>query len=170
MSKDKIYRMKIAIFPGSFDPITVGHQDIVSRSIPLFDKIIIAIGINTQKKNLFPLELREQWIKESFKQFPSIEVAVYHGLTINYCKERGAKYLIRGIRSAADFEYEKTIAHLNHSMDTNIETILMLSPPEYSSISSTIVREIILGKGDVSKFVPKEIISSISEYHTNNPN
>lgn len=149
--------MKIAVFPGSFDPITIGHVDIVKRSIPLFDKIIIAIGVNTQKKYLFPLEQRMAWIEKVFKDYKNVEVAHYQGLTINYCKERGAGYILRGIRSAADFEYEKTIAHLNHSMNTNLETILMLSPPEYSSISSTIVREIILGKGDVSMFVPAEI-------------
>lgn len=153
--------MKIAVFPGSFDPITIGHVDIVKRSIPLFDKIIIAIGVNTQKKYLFSLEQRTQWITEVFKDYPTIEVSSYTGLTINYCKEIGADYLLRGIRSASDFEYEKTIAHLNHSMESGIETILMLSPPEYSSISSTIVREIILGKGDVSKFVPKEIAESM---------
>jgi pantetheine-phosphate adenylyltransferase len=153
--------MKIAVFPGSFDPITIGHVDIVKRSIPLFDKIIIAIGVNTQKKYLFPLEQRMAWIEKVFKDYKNVEVAHYQGLTINYCKERGAGYILRGIRSAADFEYEKTIAHLNHSMNTNLETILMLSPPEYSSISSTIVREIILGKGDVSMFVPAEIASEM---------
>lgn len=153
--------MKIAVFPGSFDPITIGHVDIVKRSIPLFDKIIVAIGVNTQKKYLYSLEQRKQWIASVFKDYPTIEVSHYNGLTINYCKEIGAEYLLRGIRSAADFEYEKTIAHLNHSMDADVETILMLSPPEYSSISSTIVREIILGKGDVSKFVPQEIVESI---------
>lgn len=154
--------MKIAVFPGSFDPITIGHVDIVKRSIPLFDKIIVAIGVNTQKKYLFSLEQRTEWIKEVFKDYPTIEVSSYNGLTINYCKEIGAQYLLRGIRSASDFEYEKTIAHLNHTMESQIETILMLSPPEYSSISSTIVREIILGKGDVSKFVPKEIVKDLS--------
>jgi pantetheine-phosphate adenylyltransferase len=153
--------MKIAVFPGSFDPITIGHVDILKRSIPLFDKIIIAIGVNTQKKYLFPLEQRMAWIEKVFKDYKNVEVAHYQGLTINYCKERGAGYILRGIRSAADFEYEKTIAHLNHSMNTNLETILMLSPPEYSSISSTIVREIILGKGDVSMFVPSEIASEM---------
>ncbi len=153
--------MKIAVFPGSFDPITIGHVDIVKRSIPLFDKIIVAIGVNTQKKYLYSLEERMAWIKDVFKDYPTIEVSNYQGLTINYCKEVGAQYLLRGIRSASDFEYEKTIAHLNHTMDANVETILMLSPPEYSSISSTIVREIILGKGDVSKFVPKELIEKI---------
>ena len=154
--------MKIAVFPGSFDPITIGHVDIVKRSIPLFDKIIVAIGVNTQKKYLFSLEQRTEWIKAVFKDCPTIEVSSYNGLTINYCKEIGAQYLLRGIRSASDFEYEKTIAHLNHTMDAQIETILMLSPPEYSSISSTIVREIILGKGDVSKFVPKEIARDLT--------
>jgi pantetheine-phosphate adenylyltransferase len=150
--------LKIAVFPGSFDPITIGHVDIVKRSIPLFDKIIVAIGVNTQKKYLFSLDKRTEWIKD----YPTIEVSSYNGLTINYCKEIGAQYLLRGIRSASDFEYEKTIAHLNHTMESEIETILMLSPPEYSSISSTIVREIILGKGDVSKFVPIEIVNGLS--------
>lgn len=154
--------MKIAVFPGSFDPITIGHVDIVKRSIPLFDKIIVAIGVNTQKKYLFSLDKRTEWIKEVFKDYPTIEVSSYSGLTINYCKEIGAQYLLRGIRSASDFEYEKTIAHLNHTMESEIETILMLSPSEYSSISSTIVREIILGKGDVSKFVPIEIVNGLS--------
>jgi pantetheine-phosphate adenylyltransferase len=154
--------LKIAVFPGSFDPITIGHVDIVKRSIPLFDKIIVAIGVNTQKKYLFSLEKRTEWIKEVFKDNPTIEVSNYNGLTINYCKEIGAQYLLRGIRSASDFEYEKTIAHLNHTMESEIETILMLSPPEYSSISSTIVREIIIGKGDVSKFVPIEIVNGLS--------
>jgi pantetheine-phosphate adenylyltransferase len=153
--------LKIAVFPGSFDPITIGHVDIVKRSIPLFDKIIVAIGVNTQKKYLFPIEKRIAWILDVFKDYPSIEIANYEGLTINYCKEIGAQYLLRGIRSASDFEYEKTIAHLNHTMDAQVETILMLSPPEYSSISSTIVREIIMGKGDVSKFVPKEIVDTM---------
>lgn len=153
--------MKIAVFPGSFDPITIGHVDIVKRSIPLFDKIIVAIGVNTQKKYLFTLDQRKDWIQKVFKDCPTVEVSHYNGLTINYCKEIGAEYLLRGIRSASDFEYEKTIAHLNHSMESGIETILMLSPPEYSSISSTIVREIILGKGDVSKFVPREIVGDL---------
>jgi len=153
--------MKIAVFPGSFDPITIGHVDIVKRSIPLFDNIIVAIGVNTQKKYLFSLEQRTSWIQEVFKEYPTISVSSYIGLTINYCKEIGAQYLLRGIRSASDFEYEKTIAHLNHTMESEIETILMLSPPEYSSISSTIVREIILGKGNVSKFVPKEVVKGL---------
>ena len=155
---------RIAIFPGSFDPITVGHVDIVKRALPLFDKIIIAIGVNTQKKYLYSLERRLAWLQEVFKENKNVEIASYEGLTINFCKERNAKYILRGIRSAADFEYEKTIAHLNNAMDTDLETILILSKPELSSISSTIVREIIKGDGDVSKFVPKELLSTLKSF------
>ena len=154
---------KIAVFPGSFDPITVGHVDIVNRALPLFDKIIIAIGVNTQKKYLFSLERRLSWLKEVFKHEPKVEIASYEGLTINFCQDKKAQYILRGIRSAADFEYEKTIAHLNHAMAENLETILILSKPELGSISSTIVREIIKGHGDVSKFVPKEIIETLKK-------
>ncbi len=148
---------KVAIFPGSFDPITIGHVDIVNRALPLFDEIVVAIGINTQKKSLFSLEQRMQWIKKVFKNKKKIKVESYQGLTVNYCKDRGAKYIIRGIRSSADFEYEKTIAQLNHMMVPEIDTFLILSSPELSAISSTIVREIIIGKGDTSKFLPKEV-------------
>lgn len=148
---------KTAIFPGSFDPITVGHIDVVLRAVPLFDEIVIAIGINTQKKYLFTLEQRIEWIKKVFKDEPKVSVESYTGLTVNYCKTRNAKYIIRGIRSSADFEYEKTIAQLNHMMMPELDTFLILSSPEYSAISSTIVREIIIGNGDTSKFLPKEV-------------
>lgn len=148
---------KIAVFPGSFDPITVGHADIVRRALPLFDKIIVAIGINSQKQSLFSLEQRIDWIKTVFKGEKKVSVKSYEGLTVNFCAQENANYLLRGIRSAGDFEYEKTIAHLNHDMLPQLETILILSRPELSSISSTIVREIIRGKGKVGKFVPKEI-------------
>lgn len=147
----------IAVFPGSFDPITVGHVDVVNRALPLFDEVIVSIGINTQKKYLFSLEERTKWLEKVFEGNPKVRVDTYEGLTINYCKKIGADYIVRGIRSAADFEYEKTIAHLNNAMQANIETILILSKPELAPISSTIVREIIIGKGDVSKFVPAEI-------------
>lgn len=148
---------KIAIFPGSFDPITVGHVDIVTRALPLFDEVVVAIGINTQKKYLYQLEQRIAWIKDVFKNEPKVSVESYTGLTVNYCRTRGAKYIIRGIRSSADFEYEKTIAQLNNMMEPELDTFLILSSPELSAISSTIVREIIIGGGDTSKFLPKEV-------------
>lgn len=148
---------KIAIFPGSFDPITVGHVDIVTRALPLFDEVVVAIGINTQKKYLYPLEQRIAWIKDVFNNEPKVSVESYTGLTVNYCRTRGAKYIIRGIRSSADFEYEKTIAQLNNMMEPELDTFLILSSPELSAISSTIVREIIIGGGDTSKFLPKEV-------------
>lgn len=153
---------KIAVFPGSFDPITIGHTDVVERALPLFDEMIIAIGVNTQKKYLFPLEQRIEWIQKVFAKNPKVRVEHYEGLTINYCKKIGANYIVRGIRSAADFEYEKTIAHLNNTMEPEIETLLILSKPELTSISSTIVREIIIGKGDVSKFIPSEVVLRLS--------
>jgi len=152
---------KIAIFPGSFDPITTGHVDIVKRAIPLFDKIIIAIGINSQKQSLYTLEQRMEWIKRVFEDYKTVSIESYNGLTVNFCNEKNAKYILRGIRSASDFDYEKTIAHLNNAMFPDIETILILAKPELSSISSTIVREIIRGKGKVSKFVPKEIAKDL---------
>ena len=153
---------KIAVFPGSFDPITVGHVDIVKRAVPLFDEIIVAIGANSQKQSLYSLETRLAWIAKVFAGEKKIKVASFEGLTVKFCEERKANYILRGIRSASDFDYEKTIAHLNNAMLPNLETILILSRPELSSISSTIVREIIRGKGKVNKFVPKEILKDLA--------
>ncbi len=150
---------KIAVFPGSFDPITVGHVDIVLRSMSLFDEIIIAVGINSQKNSLYSLEKRLDFLHAVFDKYPQIKIEHFEGLTIHFCKDRHAQYIIRGIRSAADFEYEKTIAHLNNEMEPGIETILMLTKSNLGHISSTIVREILRGKGDVHKFVPEEIVS-----------
>ena len=121
---------KIAVFPGSFDPITVGHVDVVKRALPLFDEIIIAIGVNSQKQSLFSLEQRIKWIDLVFKNEAKVKVESYEGLTVNFCEKKNANYLLRGIRSAGDFEYEKTIAHLNHDMLPQLETILILSRPE----------------------------------------
>ena len=149
---------KIAVFPGSFDPITIGHVDVVNRALPLFDEIIIAIGVNTQKTCLYTLEKRLDFLHKVFADNPKIGITHFEGLTINFCIEQNANYIVRGIRSAADFEYEKTIAHLNNEMQPGVETILILTKANLSMISSTLVREIIKGKGDVSKFVPKEIV------------
>ncbi len=149
--------MKIAVFPGSFDPITIGHVNLILRACPLFDKIIISIGMNTSKNKLFPLEQRIEWINNVFKDESKIEVREFHGLTVEFCKKVGAKYIIRGLRNASDFDYEKTIAQLNHELNKEIETVFLISRPKYSHISSTIVREIIRVKGDASSLVPEQV-------------
>ena len=145
---------KIAVFPGSFDPITTGHFDIVQRAMPLFDKIVIAIGVNSQKKYLFSLEQRTAWLEAVFADYPNVEVATFDGLTAHYCNKIGADYLLRGLRNASDFDYEKTISQLNNIVGQGIETVFWISQPAYSYISSTIVREIIKGGGDARPFLP----------------
>ena len=149
--------MRIAVFPGSFDPITIGHVDLVKRALPLFDKIIVAVGINSSKKYLFTLEQRVQWLHDVFDQFPSVEVDQFENLTAHYCKRIGARYLLRGLRNASDFDYEKTISQLNHIVGDGIETVFLIAQPEYTHISSTIVREIIVGGADATPFIPKEV-------------
>lgn len=148
---------KTAVFPGSFDPVTIGHVDIVKRALPLFDKLIIAIGSNSEKKYLFAPEKREVWLATIFSAEKKIEVMRYDGLTIDFCKKNSAQYILRGIRTSADFEFERLIAQMNSQMAPEVETVFILSRPEYSHISSTIVRDIIRNKGDISLFVPKEI-------------
>jgi len=148
---------KIAVFPGSFDPITKGHVNIVMRSVPLFDKIVVAIGNNSSKKYSFTFEERMEWIKAVFKNEPKVEATEFQGLTVDFAKSIGAKYLLRGIRTAADFDYEKTIAQLNKSMAPELETICIISDPDLSHISSTIVREIVLNGGNPNIFLPKEV-------------
>ena len=152
--------MKIAVFPGSFDPITLGHVDLVRRAVPLFDKIIVAVGINNYKTTLFSLEKRTEWLKQVFKDYENVEISYFEGLTVRFCQERGAHYLIRGLRNASDFDYEKTISQIN-IMGKEVETIFLISQPEFSHISSTIVREVIKGNGDVSAFVPEIIAKDL---------
>lgn len=143
-----------AVFPGSFDPITTGHVDLVKRALPLFDEIIIAIGINSQKQTLFSVEDRKKWIEKVFDGEPKIKVDVFEGLTVHFCKKVDAHYLLRGLRNASDFDYEKTISQLNHIVGEDVETLFLISKPEFSHISSTIVREIIKGKGNARPFLP----------------
>lgn len=150
--------MKIALFPGSFDPVTKAHVDILRRSVSLFDRVIVGIGINSNKVALLDIETRKKMLEAIFKEDPKIEVRTYEGLTVDYAKKIGAAYIIRGIRTVADFEYEKGIAHINHALVPDIESIFILSKPGYSSISSTVVRDILRNKGDVSKFVPEEAL------------
>lgn len=154
--------MKIAVFPGSFDPITKGHVDLVNRAIPLFDKIIVAVGVNSQKKYLFSLEQRLEMLEKVFSDDDTVYVGQFEGLTVNYCKQEGANYLLRGLRNASDFDYEKTISQLNSIIGDNVETVFLISKPEYSHISSTIVREIIKGKGNIETFIPEEIVGEVT--------
>jgi pantetheine-phosphate adenylyltransferase len=151
--------MKTALFPGSFDPVTKAHVDIIKRSIGLFDRLYIGVGDNSSKKGLLSIEKREQMLRAVFKDEPKIHVVAYEGLTVEFCKSIGAQYMIRGIRTVSDFEYEKAIAQMNHSLAPDIESIFIVSKPGYSSISSTIVRDILRHKGDVSQFIPKEALA-----------
>ncbi len=150
--------MKIALFPGSFDPVTKAHVDILKRSVSLFDKVVIGIGMNSTKHALLPVEIRQKMLESVFAGEPKVEVCTYEGLTVDFCKKIGADYMIRGIRTVSDFEYEKAIAQMNHALVPEIESIFIVSKPGYSSISSTIVRDILRYKGDVSQFVPKEAL------------
>lgn len=151
--------MKIALFPGSFDPVTKAHVDIIKRAVGLFDKFYIGIGDNSSKKGLLSIEQREQMLRAVFENEPKIHIIAYDGLTVEFCRSLGASYMIRGIRTVSDFEYEKAIAQMNHSLAPEIESIFIVSKPGYSSISSTIVRDILRYKGDVSQFIPKEALT-----------
>ncbi len=151
--------MKIALFPGSFDPITIAHVNIVKRALPLFDKIVIGIGLNSSKQNFLSAKKREEMVKKIFELDVNVSVQLYEGLTVDFCRKINAKYMVRGIRSASDFEYERAIAQINKTMMPEVETILLLSKPEYSAISSTIVRDILRNNGNVSPFVPKEAMA-----------
>lgn len=148
--------MKKAVFPGSFDPITLGHYDIIRRSIPLFDEIIIAIGINAEKKYMFPLDQRRKFIEDGFRDAATVSVVTYEGLTIDLCKKMNADFILRGLRNPADFEFEKAIAHTNRKL-SDIETVFLLTAPETAFISSSIVRDVIRNGGDYSILVPESV-------------
>ena len=148
--------MKKAVFPGSFDPITIGHLDIVERAIKVFDEIIIAVGDNTDKKYMFPKEKRVEFVKQTFDNYDNIKIESYDGLTVDFCKKNNIEFMIRGLRNPADFEFEKSIALTNREM-TDIETIFFLTSPENSFISSSIVRDLIRNNGDYKLFIPKGI-------------
>ena len=148
--------MKKAIFPGSFDPITLGHHDIIERGVTLFDELIIAIGINADKKYMFSLEERKRFIEDSFGNNPKIKVVTYEGLTVHFCQENNIDFILRGLRNPADFEFEKSIAHTNRDL-SSIETVFLLTAASTSYISSSIVRDVIRNRGDYTKLVPKTV-------------
>ena len=153
--------MRICLFPGTFDPVTLGHVDIINRALPLFDKVVVAVGKNSSKATMFTPEKRLEWIQKIYKNEKKVEGAVYEGLTVDFCKKIGAKFILRGIRYVSDFEYEKTIADANRTMDNSIETFFLTGEPKYTSVASTIVRDIILNGGDASPFLPVEVSSSL---------
>ncbi|PJA06603.1 MAG: pantetheine-phosphate adenylyltransferase [Flavobacteriales bacterium CG_4_10_14_0_2_um_filter_32_8] len=155
--------MKIAVFPGSFDPITIGHQNIVERALPLFDKIIVAIGQNSLKNYYFTLEQRIEFIKQTFSNNPTVAVTTYSGLTIDFCKQVNSKFILRGIRNVTDYSYENAIAQMNNAMNNGIETIFLPTIPELSAINSTIIRDILIHGGEVSKFVPAVIKNKLKK-------
>lgn len=151
---------RTAVFPGSFDPITIGHTDIIHRALTLFDKVYVAIGHNTNKQSLFTLEQRLAWLKTVFAGEERVVVAHYEGLTVDFCRQHRIGCIVRGLRSGIDFEYERTIAQLNHDLGQGIESVFLAARPEYSHISSTIVREILRHKGDARRFLP-EVLRSL---------
>lgn len=153
--------MRIALFPGTFDPVTFGHLDIIERALPLFDKLFVGVGINSNKQPMFSAETRIQWLNELYTKEPKVEALGYEGLTVSCCKKIKANYIIRGIRYVNDFEYEKAIADMNRSLDENIETIFLTCLPKYTSIASTLVRDVIRNGGDVSQFVPGKVLQTI---------
>lgn len=154
---------RIALFPGTFDPITLGHVDIVNRSLDLFDKIYIGIGTNVNKKPMYTDQQRVEWIQEIYQADKRVEARIYEGLTVNFCKEINAGYIIRGIRFVSDFEYEKTIADMNRSLDKGIETIFLTCLPQYSSVASTLVRDVIRNGGDAGMFLPEVVRRTIQQ-------
>ena len=154
---------RICLFPGTFDPLTLGHVDIINRALPLFDKIVVGIGINTSKAPMFTPEQRLDWIREIYKDEGRVMGAVYEGLTVDFCQKIGAHFILRGIRYVSDFEYEKTIADANRTLDRSIETIFLTGEPKYTSVASTIVRDILRHGGDASHFLPELVTLSLKK-------
>lgn len=148
---------RTALFPGSFDPITIGHVDVITRSLDLFDRIIVGVGHNTAKQYMFPIEKRTEWIRNSFNDYSQIEVQSYSGLTVDFCKKVNARFILRGLRTSADFEFERAIAQMNHYLERGIETVFILSAPQYTPVSSTIIRDIIRNGGDARPFVAEGV-------------
>ncbi len=148
---------RICLFPGSFDPLTLGHVNIIERAVGLFDKLVIGIGTNSSKQAMFPLEQRKEWIRNVFINEPKVEVQSYEGLTIDFCRKLNARYILRGIRYVSDFEYERAIADMNHSLAPELETIFLTSSALHATISSTLVRDVIRNHGDARQFLPTEV-------------
>jgi pantetheine-phosphate adenylyltransferase len=156
-------QQRIALFPGTFDPITIGHLDIINRALPLFDKLIIGIGRNINKTPMFSDEQRISWINEIYKDTSKVSAVLYEGLTVDCCQKVGANFIVRGIRYVNDFEYEKAIADMNRSLDNNIETVFLTCLPQFTSVASTLVRDVLRNGGDVMKFLPDVVARSLEQ-------
>ena len=157
--------MRICLFPGTFDPVTLGHTDIIDRALQLFDKIIVGIGRNINKTPMFSDQQRIDWLNEIYADNENVQAVLYDGLTVNCCKEVGAKFILRGIRYVNDFEYEKAIADMNRSLADNIETVFLTCLPQFTSVASTLVRDVLRNGGDVSPFLPKAVNKSIKKIY-----
>jgi pantetheine-phosphate adenylyltransferase len=155
--------MHTCLFPGTFDPVTLGHLDIINRALPLFDKLYIVIGVNANKEPMFSAEQRSDWFKEIFKNEPKVDVIIYEGLTVDCCKKINANYILRGIRYVNDFEYEKAIADMNRTIDKKVETIFLTCLPQYTSVASTLVRDVLRYGGDISQFVPDVVLKAVKK-------
>lgn len=153
-------RKRIAVFPGSFDPFTTGHEALVQRTLHLFDEIIVAVGRNAQKNYMFSPEQRAKWIKDTFRKEKKVRVEIFSGLTVDFCHKKHADFIMRGVRTSTDFEFEKAIAQMNRRL-SKVETIFIMPLPEHSAINSTIIRDIIQNKGDVAPFVPVSVLKSL---------
>lgn len=149
--------MKRAVFPGSFDPITRGHLNILERSVSLFDEIIVAVGVNSAKRSMFTLAQRMAWLESVCEQFPHVRVASFEGLTADFCRANDAQWLLRGVRNGGDFEYERTIAQMTKVLHPSLETVILFTDPEFAHIHSNVVREILKNRGDASAFVPDDV-------------
>jgi pantetheine-phosphate adenylyltransferase len=157
----QLLNMRICLFPGTFDPVTLGHLDIVNRALPLFDKLYIGIGVNANKEPMFSSEQRSAWFREIYKDNNKVDVLVYEGLTVDACKNIKANYILRGIRYVNDFEYEKAIADMNRTIDHGIETIFLTCLPEFTSVASTLVRDVLRYGGNISQFVPEAVMRTV---------
>ncbi|MDL2227456.1 pantetheine-phosphate adenylyltransferase [Odoribacter sp. OttesenSCG-928-L07] len=149
---------RIAVFPGSFDPVTQGHEAIILRALNVFDEIIVAVGVNIEKRYLFSVETRTKWIKQTFKDYPQVRVESYTGLTVDFCKKVGSKFIIRGLRTSADFEFERIAGQVNKKLSSDIETVFLLAAPEFTALNSSVVRDIVINGGNASIFVPEGVI------------
>lgn len=152
---------RIALFPGTFDPITIGHLDIINRALPLFDKLYIGIGRNANKTSMFSEQQRLQWIKDIFRNSDKVSAVVYEGLTVECCKKISANFILRGIRYVNDFEYEKAIADMNRSLANDIETVFLTCLPQYTSVASTLIRDVLRNNGDATRFLPEEVVQTL---------